>query len=193
LFLTNGAVNILEGQRGQKVPYRQRSQLFHNEGGGRFREVSAEAGPFFEQLLVGRGVAFGDLDNDGDVDMVVTTNDGPAIVLLNQTCAPGRPAAPGGHWIEITLRSQDGRRVITGARVGVVREGQPTLWRRARTDGSYLSASDARVHVGLGDQQHIDHIVVQWPDGVAESFTDVPADRLVTLTRGAGHAEAPKR
>ena len=87
LFVTNGAVNIIEGQRGQPVPYRQHSQLFHNEGGGRFRDVSREAGPFFDRLLVGRGVAFGDLDNDGDVDMVVTTNNGPAVVLLNQTIA----------------------------------------------------------------------------------------------------------
>jgi hypothetical protein len=186
LFVTNGAVNIIEAERGEKVPHRQRSQLFHNEGSGRFREVSAEAGPFFERLLVGRGVAFGDLDNDGDVDMVVTTNDGPAFVLLNQMCAPGRPVAAAGHWIEIALRGQGGRGIITGARVGVVREGLATLWRRARTDGSYLSASDARVHVGLGDRPRIDRIVVQWPDGVSEIFTDVPADRLVTLTRGTG-------
>ena len=193
LFLTNGAVNIIEGQRGEKVPYRQHSQLFHNEGGGRFREVSAEAGPFFQQLLVGRGVAFGDLDNDGDVDMVVTTNNGPAFVLLNQTIAPGRTAPSGGHWIEIALRSQDGSRVITGARIGVMRDGQPTLWRRARTDGSYLSASDARVHVGLGDQPRITRIAVQWPDGVNESFDGVAADRITTLRRGAGRTEAGGR
>jgi hypothetical protein len=193
LFLTNGAVNIIEGQRGEKVPYRQHSQLFHNEGGGRFREVSAEAGPFFQQLLVGRGVAFGDLDNDGDVDMVVTTNNGPAFVLLNQTTAPGRAASSGGHWIEIALRSQDGSRAITGARIGVTRDGLPTLWRRARTDGSYLSASDARVHVGLGDQSRITRIVVQWPDGVSESFDGVAADRITTLRRGAGLTEAGGR
>jgi len=193
LFLTNGAVNIIEGQRGEKVPYRQRSQLFHNEGGGRFRDVSAEAGPFFQQLLVGRGVAFGDLDNDGDIDMVVTTNNGPALVLLNQTLAPGRAAPPGGHWIEMTLQSQDGTRLITGARVGVVRDGQSTLWRRARTDGSYLSASDARVHVGLGDLPRITRIVVQWPDGVSESFDGAAVDRITTLRRGAGRTEAGGR
>ena len=193
LFVTNGAVNIIEGQRGQPVPYRQRSQLFHNEGGGRFRDVSREAGPYFDRLLVGRGVAFGDLDNDGDVDMVVTTNNGPAIVLLNQTCTPGHPAAAGQHWIEIALRSQDGGRAITGARVGVVRSGQPTLWRRARTDGSYLSASDGRVQVGLGDRPRIDRIVVQWPDGVAESFTGVDTDRIATLRRGTGHVETDSR
>jgi hypothetical protein len=189
LFVTNGAVSIIEGQRGQPVPYRQRSQLFHNEGGGRFRDVSREAGPFFDRLLVGRGVAFGDLDNDGDLDIVVTTNNGPAMVLLNQTCAPGHPAPAGRHWVEIALRSQDGGRIVTGARVGVMRGGEHTVWRRARTDGSYLSASDGRVHVGLGDQPQIDRVVVQWPDGVSEYFTGVEADHITTLKRGAGQTE----
>jgi hypothetical protein len=193
LFLTNGAVNIIEGQRGEKVPYRQRSQLFHNEGGGHFRDVSADAGPFFQQLLVGRGVAFGDLDNDGDVDMVITTNNGPAFVLLNQANAPGRAPPSHAHWIQLTLQSADGKRVMTGARVGVVRDGQPTLWRRARTDGSYLSASDPRVHVGLGDQPRLTRIVVQWPEGVSESFPDVMPDRIVALRRGSGRAETGGR
>ena len=82
LFVTNGAVNIIEaGSAGSPCRYAQPSQLLHNEGSGRFRDVSSEAGPFFERLSVGRGVAFGDLDNDGDVDIVVTTNNGPAFVL----------------------------------------------------------------------------------------------------------------
>jgi hypothetical protein len=112
---------------------------------------------------------------------------------LNQTSTPDHPAAAGQHWIELTLRSQDGNRVITGARVGVMRSGQPTLWRRARTDGSYLSASDGRVHAGLGDRPQIDRVVVQWPDGVAESFTRVEADRIATLRRGAGNPGAGSR
>ncbi len=189
LFLTNGAVNIIEAERGEKAPYRQRSQLFHNEGGGRFREVSGEAGGFFERLLVGRGVAFGDLDNDGDVDIVVTTNNGPAVLLLNQTLTPGTAPGPGHHWLEVALLSRDDS-PITGARVGIVREGLATLWRRARTDGSYLSASDGRVHVGLGDAARIDRVLVEWPDGAGESFSAVDADRLVTLRRGHGRPEA---
>jgi len=188
--VTNGAVNIIERQRGQPFPYRQQSQLFHNEGNGRFRDVSPDGGPFFDQMLVGRGVAFGDLDNDGDVDIVVTTNNGPAIVLLNQTCAPGRQASSDRHWIEIDLRSADGKRAVTGARVGIERSGQPTLWRRARTDGSYLSASDGRVHAGLGALSPIGRVVVQWPDGAHESFAPVKSDRIVTLRKGSGSALA---
>jgi hypothetical protein len=193
LFLTNGAVNIIEGQRGQPVPYRQQSQLFHNEGNGRFRDVSREAGPFFDRLLVGRGVAFGDLDNDGDVDMVVTTNNGPATVLLNQSCMPGAPAANDRHWIELDLRSADGKRPVSGARVGILRAGQPTLWRRARTDGSYLSASDGRVHVGLGASPKVDRVVVQWPDSQAESFEGVTSDQIVALRKGGGRRTADTR
>ena len=75
----------------------------------------------------------------------------------------------------------------------MVRDGQPTLWRRARTDGSYLSASDARAHVGLGGQPRIARIVVQWPDGISESFDGVAADRITTLGRGAGRTEAGGR
>ena len=79
--------------------------------------------------------------------------------------------------------------MVTGALVGVVRDGLPTIWRRARTDGSYLSAGDARVHVGLGDQPRVSRVVVQWPDNVRESYADVPPDRIVTLRRGEGRPE----
>ncbi|MBK5298230.1 MAG: CRTAC1 family protein [Vicinamibacteria bacterium] len=194
LFLTSGAVNILESQRGQPMPYYQRSQLFHNDGRGTFHEVSAEAGPVFERLGIGRGAAFGDLDNDGDIDIVVTNNGGPAWLLLNQAIRPSAGATttpPDRHWIELALRAPSGNRFGIGARVGVERDGQPTIWRRARTDGSYLTANDARVHVGLGAQPSISRVVVEWPDGQAESFTGVTLDRLITLTRGTGVA-APR-
>ncbi len=73
-----------------------------------------------------------------------------------------------------------------GARVGIERAGAPTLWRRVKTDGSYLSASDVRVHFGLGTAARIDAVVVEWPDGVRERWKDVAVDRLVTLQRGSG-------
>jgi hypothetical protein len=188
LFLTNGAVNIIERLRGQPVPYRMRDQLFHNEGGARFREVSAaEAGPSFDQLGVGRGAAFGDVDNDGDVDILVTYNGAAARLLLNQTNRPGAPGS--AHWLLIALSSNKGDPRGAGARVGVVRNGQPVLWRHARSDGSYLSASDLRVHVGLGTSAQVDSVIVEWPDGARESFTGIRADRLVTLQRGSGAAQ----
>jgi hypothetical protein len=188
LFITNGAVNIVERLRGQPVPYRMRDQLFHNEGGARFREVSsAEAGPSFEKLDVGRGAAFGDVDNDGDVDILATYNGAPARLLLNQTNQPGAPGS--NHWLLVALSSDKGDRRGSGARVGIVRGDQPVLWRRARSDGSYLSASDLRVHFGLGTNPRVDSVIVEWPDATRETFTGIQPDRIVTLRRGAGAAQ----
>jgi hypothetical protein len=191
LFIANGAVNILERERGEPFPYRQHNQLFHNDGGLRFSDVTPEAGAAFEALEVSRGVAFGDIDNDGDVDVVVATNNGPAHVLLNQALSSHTGQAGGNaHWVEIDLRADTGNRFGQGARVGVMRPGLPAVWRRARTDGSYLSASDVRVHVGLGASPTIGQVVVEWPDGGHEAFSSVSADRVVTLRRGTGQSQA---
>jgi enediyne biosynthesis protein E4 len=179
LFVANGAVNIVESQRGQPRPYRMKNQLFHNLAGRRFEETSAMAGPAFARAEVSRGAAFGDVDNDGGVDIVVTNNAGPVRLLLNQIGSRN-------HWLEVRAEAQSGNRFGLGARIGVERTGHPTLWRRVRTDGSYLSASDVRVHFGLGTSAAITAVVVQWPDGQRERWTDVRADRLITLRRGTG-------
>jgi hypothetical protein len=181
LFVANGAVNIVESQRGQPSPFRMRNQLFHNLAGKRFEESSAAAGPAFARAEISRGAAFGDIDNDGDVDIVVTSNNGPVRVLLNQ-------AAATSHWLQVRLDQRPGNRFAIGAWIGVERTGQPTLWRRVRTDGSYLSASDVRVHVGLGASSAVTAIVVQWPDGQRERWTGISGDRLVTLRRGTGRS-----
>ena len=179
LFVANGAVNALESQRGQPRPFRMKNQLFRNTGAGRFVETSAAAGPAFDRAEISRGAAFGDLDNDGDVDIVVTTNGGPVRVLLNQS-------ATASHWLQIALRQETANRFGFGARVGVERQGKPTLWRRVRTDGSYLSASDVRLHFGLSDGAAVGAVAVEWPDGTRERWTGVAVDRLVTLKRGEG-------
>jgi hypothetical protein len=179
LFATNGAVNVIEAQRGQPSPFRMKNLLFHHGGAGRFEDVSAAAGPAFARAEVGRGAAFGDIDNDGDVDIIVTNNNGPVRLLVNQ--ADGR-----NHWLQVRATQAEKNRFAYGAWIGIERAGTPTLWRRVRTDGSYLSASDVRVHFGLGSAAAIDAIVVQWPDGVRERFTGIAADKLVTLTRGTG-------
>jgi hypothetical protein len=183
LFIANGAVNIVEAQRGEKFPFKMRNQLFHNTGKGRFEETSAAGGSAFDRAEIGRGAAFGDIDNDGDVDVVATNNNGPVRVFLNQ-------AGAGNHWLQVRLNNVKakpaGNALGFGALVGVERTGRPTIWRRVRSDGSYLSANDARVHVGLGASAAVGAIVVQWPDGARERWTGLAGDRVVTLRRGTG-------
>ncbi len=186
LFVTNGAVNILEEQRGQPVPFRQRNLLFHNAGGGQFREVGEQAGPELTRLGVGRGAAFGDIDNDGDVDVLVSENGGPVRLLLNQV--------RGGQSLQITLRGTTDNRQGLGARVVATVKGPDgpldRIWRRGRTDGSYLVASDPRGHVGLGATAQAEEVRVLWPSGRVEMWTNVPAG-FTTLVQGTGKPVEP--
>ena len=179
LFVANGAVTIIEALRGDPFPFRQRNLLFRNIGAGRFRDVTREAGAAFESLAVGRGAGFGDVDNDGDVDVLVTNNSGPVRLLLNE-------ADPTHHWLQVRLRGVADNRQGLGARVGLRRADGTTIWRRARTDGSYLSASDPRVHFGLGSDSGIQAVTVEWPRGSREVWTGIVADRIVTLEQATG-------
>jgi hypothetical protein len=179
LFVANGAVTIVEAQRGQVYPFRQPKQLFHNEGRPPLREVPPEAaGPAVSLAEVSRAAAFGDVDEDGGVDVLVTNNNGPPRLLLNQ--------APRGHWLQVRLRGVQDNVDGLGAWVGLVRKGSPTLWRRAHTDGSYLAARDSRVHFGLGASTAYESLLVRWPSGRRETWTGQGADRTVTLRQGTG-------
>jgi hypothetical protein len=128
---------------------------------------------------VSRGAAFGDIDNDGDIDIVVSNNNGPARLLLNE-------AARGAHWLEVRLEGVGVNRQGIGARVGVFSKGAKPVWRRAHSDGSYCSARPASVHFGLGREAKLEAAEVLWPDGSRERWTDVGPDRRVTLRQGTG-------
>ena len=179
LFIANGAVTITEVLRGDPFPFRQRNLLLHNLGDGRFRDVTREGGSAFGPAFVGRGAMFGDVDNDGDVDVLVTNNAGPVRLLLNETGALR-------HWLQVRLQGAADNRQGLGARVGVQRDDGTTVWRHARTDGSYLSASDPRVHFGLGSAKDVRAIVVEWPRSGREAWSNSELDRLVTLRQGTG-------
>jgi hypothetical protein len=183
LFIANGAVTMVESLRGEAYPFHQRNLLLHNEG-SLFRETSAEAGPPFTFSDVGRGVAFGDIDNNGTVDIVVANNNGPVRLLLNET-GLNRPNR--GQWLEVSLQGVKSNRDGIGARLSVLRPGQPPLIRRLHTDGSYLSASDARVHFGLGDARKV-AILVEWPSGLKEQWDNLASDSSVVLREGTGRA-----
>ena len=177
LFIANGAVTILEALRGRPHPFRQKNQLFYNAGGGRFRDVTAEAGPALQIEHVSRGAAFGDVDNDGDVDVLVTNNGGPAQLLVNETGSRQ-------HWLQVRLEGVDDNHQGLGARVGIVRDDGRTIWRRARTDGSYLSASDPRVHFGLGSTAAVREVIVEWLRGPREVWREVQPGRIIRLRQG---------
>ncbi len=184
LFVANGAVTLDSGHPPTSVyPYAQKNQLFRNDGKGRMAEIGAEiAGWGLDLVEVSRGATFGDLDNDGDVDIVIATNNGPARLLLNQIGSRN-------HWLGVRLGVEKGVSAgIYQARVAVIREGRTTLWRRCHTDGSYLSAHDSRVFFGLGSSGDLKSVAVYWPDGQCEIWNDVAADKFVTLRRKSGRA-----
>jgi hypothetical protein len=193
LLVVNGAVQAkhqrftggtpdVPVQAGTPLPLHQRNQLFRNLGNGRFEEVTRRAGAVFELSEVSRGAAFGDVDNDGDHDVLITNNNGRARLLINDIGHQNR-------WIGLRLVGGTGPRDMLGARVGVFRDVGPTLWRRARTDGSYASANDPRVLVGLGEATTARRIRVVWPSGREEDWTDIPVNRWLTLKEGTGQSQ----
>jgi hypothetical protein len=169
LFLAHGAVTLREEQRGQSYPFLERNLLIRNPGNrGRFIDESPHAGPVFSIAGVSRGAAFGDVDNDGSIDILVGTNNGPARLLHNNR--------PHRKWLSVQI---DGPGLGLGARVAVKASGLPELWRRVHTDSSYLSASDPRVHFGLGEATRIESVTVYWPDGTRSVSTHVPMNSVL--------------
>jgi len=161
LLVLNGEVRTLEplAREGDPFPFEQRNQLYRNLGpspnGQRFEEVGE--GAAFEVEEVSRGAAFGDVDDDGGVDALVVNLNGPARLLMNQV---GRKSP----WLGLVLRQPPGGAARVGVRVEVSRKDAPTLIRRFRTDGSFASAADPRVLVGLG-QAPAEEVRLVWPDG----------------------------
>jgi hypothetical protein len=185
LMSVNGTVQIIEALRQARdpLPLHQKKLLFRNAGTGAFEDVTARAGGAFELSEVGRGLALGDIDNDGDTDALINNNGGPARLLINEI-------GHGRHWLGLRLMGRPGgargSRDMVGSRVQFLRGDGSSLWRRVRVDGSYASASDPRVIAGLGDSSESPTVRVTWPDGQVETWTDLPIDRYTTLRQGQG-------
>ena len=137
------------------------------------------AGPSFELSEVSRAAAFGDIDNDGDMDVVLTNNNGPARLLLNEV-------GNRHQGLFIRLEGVAGNRDGFGARVALLRAGRRPLWRRSHSDGSYLSASDPRVHFGLGDSDAVESVGVVWPSGRRELWRDIHFGKTLRLREASG-------
>jgi hypothetical protein len=178
VLTVNGAVtqNLEAVARNERFALKQSKQLFRNLGNGQFADVTAQAGAVLQAAEVSRGAAFGDIDNDGDTDVVVGTDSGPVRLLINNI-------GNRKHWVGLRLTGS--KRDMVGARVAITRADGFTLWRRARADGSYASANDPRVLAGLGDSAQPPKVRVIWPDGRNEEFGSVPVDRYTTLTEGS--------
>jgi enediyne biosynthesis protein E4 len=180
LLAVNGSVSIIEAQAraNEPFPLKMRDQLYRNLRNGRFEDVSGQAGAVFQREDVGRGAAFGDIDNDGDTDVVVGVAAGRTKLLVNNIGSRN-------HWLGLRLVGQATPRDMLGARAGVVLPNGSTLWRRVRSDGSYASANDPRVLVGLGpDAPAALRVRVQWPDGTSGEWPAVATGRWTTLTQG---------
>jgi len=164
-------------------PLGQRNQLFRNVG-GRFEDATDRAGKVFDLVEASRGAAFGDIDNDGDTDVLVGNGAGPVRLLINQIGS--RNHRVGLRLVGKRAGTGDADRDMLGARVGIVRADGSVLWRRARADGSYASANDPRVLAGLGRSTATPRVRVIWPDGRSEEWPAIAIDRYTTLTEGEG-------
>lgn len=179
IFIANGHVYPeLESHNHAESPYRQRNLLFRNSGNGQFEDVTSIAGPGFEVRRSARGAAFGDLRNDGNIDIVVNNQNDPPTLLHNES-------ENTNHWISIRTVGTKSNRDGIGARVEVVALGHRQI-QDVRSGGSYLSQSDLRVHFGVGAATKIDHIEVRWPSGLFDKLKDVSTDRHITIEEGRG-------
>ena len=183
LFAANGAVQNIESlaSRGDPLPVHEINQLFHNrgpvDGEVRYREITADTGELSSLSEISRGLAGGDVDNDGDTDILLSNNNGPARLLVDED-APGR-------WLGLRLVIGEPPRDALGATMVLQPAHGPPRWARVATDGSYASAGDPRALFALGPGEGGAAVVVRWPDGGRTRVADLPAGRYSVVARGA--------
>lgn len=178
LLVANGHVYPQVDTIPQGARYRQPFLLHRNLGNGKFDEIAAQAGLADVSLASRRGAAFGDVDNDGDVDVLLLNVGEPPTLLLNNLTNRN-------HWVQFKLEGSKSNRAAIGARV-VVRTGKVTQFNEVRGGASYHSQNHLRVHFGLGQEAKIDSVEIRWPSGTVDRLTGISADRLHTVVEGRG-------
>jgi len=178
LFLANGHVYPEVAQLKTEAAYAQRKVVYVNRGNGRFEDVTEQLGAPATTPRAARGAAFGDVDNDGDVDIVISNVNAPPDLFRTDTEA-------GRHWLLVKLTGTTSNRSAIGARVGCTAGGM-TQWEEVRGGGSYISQNDLRVHFGLGETTKVDRLWVRWPSGLEEEWRELAADQILPLREGSG-------
>jgi enediyne biosynthesis protein E4 len=164
--------------------YKEPKILQMNQRDGTFCDASTQAGPAIMQPNASRGLAFGDLFNDGQIDVVVNDIDGAPLVLKNNGIA-------GNHWVSFELGGTTSNRMAIGARLKIVAGGM-TQTDEIHSGGSYLSQNDTRSHFGLGKATKIDSLEIHWPSGKVETLKDLEADKFYSVLEGQGIVPAEK-
>lgn len=173
ILLANGHVEPNTGKVGDGFTFEQRMLLFHNDGAGRFREVSGESGPGFANPIVGRGIAWGDIDSDGDPDFLVSTCDGPPLLLRND-------GGNRNHWLQVRAVGTRSNRSGIGTRVVItVGDSRRQAW--IRSGSSYASASDLKALFGLGSARQADSVTLYWPSGIVQTLQNVRANQVLVV------------
>ena len=181
LLMANGHLYVGVGDMRVGHDFEQTNTLFENTGTGRFRDVTAAAGPALQKPAVSRGLATGDLDGDGDLDYLAGNNEGPLQVGRNET-------RPRGAFLSLWLEGTQTNRSAIGTLVTAT-VGDRTISAQVMGSQSYLSVSDLRVHLGLGAATRVDSLTIRWPVGAAQTFEGVAVDRFLHLVQGGEPSE----